>query len=309
MGVFESKIKDMSLASAFGSFPSGVSKEKAEELWKRYDENGDGSLNKEEAKHMVIDLAELTVEWAKSNITSIMEEANEGPEIDSQTLIADNEHNIELAYKMMKDEKVIEQILKDFDTDGDGQISKEEFLAKATEGYDILQPAKKAKTAVVCRVHEKLEVNGKTLAVHKEIVGPNVYVSVDGWFAGPQPAFSLASIASHGLVSVAGQIGRVPAGGALASGGVGPETTQCLENIRLILKACGLSMDNLLKVQVYLKDNDGKTEKGGRFYEMNAAYSAFFKNVAGNRLPPRITVGCGTLAGGANVEIDAQASL
>ena len=30
------------------------------DLWSRYDENDDGTLDKEEAKHMVIDLAEPT---------------------------------------------------------------------------------------------------------------------------------------------------------------------------------------------------------------------------------------------------------
>jgi len=306
MGVFQSKIKDMSLNDAFGSFPTGISKEKAEELWKRYDENGDGTLDKEEAKHMVIDLAELTVEWAKSNISSIMEEANEGPEIDNQQLIADNEHKIELAYKMMKDEKIIEQILHDFDTDGDGQISKEEFLTKATEGYDILRPQKKAKKMAV-RVHETVDVEGAKMAVRKELVGPSVYVSIDGYFPGAGPPLCLATMAPWGLVNVSGQIGMLPGSGALVPGGVGPETTRCLENIKIILKACGMSMDNLLKVNVYLKDNDGNAEPGGRFHAMNQAYTAFFHGIPHHHLPARITVGCGTLAGGAQVEIDAQA--
>jgi len=309
MGVFGSKIQDMSLSKAFGAFPTGISQEKAMELWKRYDENDDGTLDKEEAKHMVIDLAELTVDWAKSNIATILAEATEGPECDAQALVAENEHNIELAYKMMKDEKVIQQILTDFDTDGDGQISKEEFLAKATEGYDLLRPVKKARTMAV-RIHETVDVNGTKMVVRKELVGPNVYVSIDGYFGGASPPFCLATIAPHGLVSVSGQIGAVPGKAPVAvSGGVGPETKQCLENIKLILKACGLSTANLLKVNVYLKDNDGDGKPGGRFYQMNQAYTTFFGNTPHHHLPARITVGCGGLAGNAQVEIDVTASV
>merc|ERR1711924_403256 len=139
---------------------------------------------------------------------------------------------------MMKDETVIDQILKDFDTDGDGQISKEEFVSKATEGYDILQPAKKAKQQAV-RVHETVEYDGHSMQVRKEVVGPNVYVTIDGYFEGKGLPRCVATISPHGLVSLSGQTGTTPGTNDLVGGGVGPETTQCLTNIRLILKACG----------------------------------------------------------------------
>jgi enamine deaminase RidA (YjgF/YER057c/UK114 family) len=308
MGVFNSTIKDESLSHAFGTFPTGISEEKATELWNRYDENGDGELEKDEAKHMVIDLANLTVEWAKSNIESIMATANDGPDVDPKALIKENEDKIELAYKLMKDDAVIARILKDFDTDGDGKVSKEEFLSKATEGYDLLRPQKKAKKMAV-RVHGTVTCDGQELNVIKEIKGPSVYVSIEDFFKGQDPPLCLATISPNGLVHVSGLIGMVPVKCNLVSGGVGPEMKQCLENLRLVLKACGCGMENLLKVNIYLKDNDGNSSPGGRFYEMNQAYRAFFhQDTPGTHLPARITVGCGNLAAGAQVEIDATAA-
>jgi len=160
MGVFESKIKDSGdLAKAFGTLPTGISVEKAEEIWKKYDENGDGTLDMSEAKHMVTDLAELTVQWAKSNISTIMEEATiDGDQEDPEKRVAEHQKTIDAAYVLIKDESVIDRIVKDFDTDGDGQVSKEEFLAKATEGYSILRSAKKAKTEEPISAAQLVEV-------------------------------------------------------------------------------------------------------------------------------------------------------
>ena len=79
------------------------------------------------------------------------------------------------------------------------------------------------------------------------------------------------------------------------------QTRQVLTNIETILRSSGSSFSNLVKLQVYLKDNNPQ-----RFAEMNQAYVAFFKS----RNAPvcaRITVGCGNLALGSDVEIDGMA--
>ena len=36
-------------------------------------------------------------------------------------------------------------------------------------GYDILRPAKKAKTSLTVRVHDTVEVDGKAMTVHKDL--------------------------------------------------------------------------------------------------------------------------------------------
>jgi 2-iminobutanoate/2-iminopropanoate deaminase len=79
----------------------------------------------------------------------------------------------------------------------------------------------------------------------------------------------------------------------LAEGGTGPETTQALRNIEVILKACGASLDDLVKADVFLAGMQ-------TFSAMNEAYLA----VMGSDPPARITVGRAALALGAAVEID-----
>ena len=74
------------------------------------------------------------------------------------------------------------------------------------------------------------------------------------------------------------------------------ETAQALQNIVLILKECGASLSDLVKVSVFLADI--KT-----FPEMNEIYL----EVMGSDPPARITVGGAELARGAAVEIDAVA--
>jgi 2-iminobutanoate/2-iminopropanoate deaminase len=82
----------------------------------------------------------------------------------------------------------------------------------------------------------------------------------------------------------------------LVEGGTGAETAQALQNIGLILKECGASLSDLVKVSVFLADI--KT-----FPEMNQAYL----ELMGGDPPARITVGGAELARGAAVEIDAVA--
>jgi len=106
------------------------------------------------------------------------------------------------------------------------------------------------------------------------------------------PAFSHAVIAGR-EVFVSGMLGAAGESGGKVPGGVGPETTRALQNIELILRGCGCSLDDVVKVNVYLTDMSA-------FAEMNAAYVAVF----GADPPARITVGCTELALGARVEMD-----
>jgi 2-iminobutanoate/2-iminopropanoate deaminase len=115
-------------------------------------------------------------------------------------------------------------------------------------------------------------------------------VNVDG--LARLPAFCHAVVAGD-FIYVSGTLGVKPNSMDLVQGGTGQETTQTLRNIETILKACGASLDDVVKVDVFLEDM-------GMFGEMNEAYLA----VMGSNPPARITVGRAELALGAAVEID-----
>ncbi len=109
------------------------------------------------------------------------------------------------------------------------------------------------------------------------------------------PAFCHAVIAGD-FIFVSGTLGTKPDSMELVAGGTGPETEQTLRHIECILAACGATLTDVVKMNVYLADM-------GTFAAMNAAYTA----VMGDDPPARITVGRADLALGAAVEIDAVA--
>jgi 2-iminobutanoate/2-iminopropanoate deaminase len=74
------------------------------------------------------------------------------------------------------------------------------------------------------------------------------------------------------------------------------EVKLCLENIGILLKAGGMSYQDVVAVQVYLTDMD-------QFQGMNSVYTTFFKEPR----PTRTTVGVAKLAGGAHIEITVTA--
>ena len=115
-------------------------------------------------------------------------------------------------------------------------------------------------------------------------------VNVDG--LARLPAFCHAVVAGD-FIYVSGTLGVKPNSMELVEGGTGRETTQTLRNIEVILKACDASLEDVVKVDVFLEDM-------GMFAEMNQAYL----EVMGSDPPARITVGRAELALGAAVEID-----
>lgn len=106
------------------------------------------------------------------------------------------------------------------------------------------------------------------------------------------PAFSHAVVAGD-TIYVSGSLGTSPGTMELVPGGTGPETTQTLANIRTILEAAGSSLEDVVKMNVYLSDM-------ATYNEMNEAYLEVF----GDAPPARITVGGVDLALSAALEID-----
>jgi len=98
------------------------------------------------------------------------------------------------------------------------------------------------------------------------------------------------------VVITSGQLPIDPATGAFAEGGIAGQTKQSLTNVQAILAEAGLTMANVIKTTVFLKDmND--------FAAMNEAYAAFFPN----NPPARSAVEVARLPKDAMVEIEAIA--
>lgn len=66
-----------------------------------------------------------------------------------------------------------------------------------------------------------------------------------------------------------GQVPFDPATGEFVPGGITEQTRQVLTNIKAILEAAGLTMDNVVKTTVFLQSM-------GDFAAMNAVYAEFF---------------------------------
>ena len=94
------------------------------------------------------------------------------------------------------------------------------------------------------------------------------------------------------LVFVSGQT-PLRADGSLVTGTVGEQTEQCLSNAREILLAAGVTMNDVVKVTVFMTDL-------GQFAAMNEVYAKHFKIP----YPARSTVQVAALPKGAAVEIE-----
>jgi 2-iminobutanoate/2-iminopropanoate deaminase len=100
------------------------------------------------------------------------------------------------------------------------------------------------------------------------------------------------------FIHTSGQIPIDPRTNQIVSGGIRQQTGQVLENLRLILKAGGAGLENVVKTTVFLKDM-------ADFASFNEIYSRFFTR----SLPARSTVEVAALPKGALIEIEAIAVL
>ena len=96
------------------------------------------------------------------------------------------------------------------------------------------------------------------------------------------------------LLITSGQIPIAPATGNLVEGDIPVQPRQSLTNVKAILEAAGLTMDNVAKTTVFLAHMSD-------FAAMNAVYAEFFTE--GN-YPARSAVEVGALPKGALVEIE-----
>ncbi|MFW6018402.1 MAG: Rid family detoxifying hydrolase [Halapricum sp.] len=99
------------------------------------------------------------------------------------------------------------------------------------------------------------------------------------------------------LVFTAGQIPLTAEGDLLDHADIDVQTEQALQNVEAVLEAAGSSMDQTLKVTVYLTDIE-------RFETMNDVYETFFEADP----PARSVVEVAALPKDVDVEVEAVAT-
>lgn len=107
------------------------------------------------------------------------------------------------------------------------------------------------------------------------------------------------AIKVNNVVYLAGVCGDDPQTGEIVGNGdIKIETAKALDNLKYTIEAAGGSLDNIVKIDVFVKD----IKCMGEF---NAVYKTYFPKDP----PARIAVQIVDLAGGASIEIDGIAVL
>ncbi|HHH10786.1 MAG TPA: RidA family protein [Sorangium sp.] len=106
------------------------------------------------------------------------------------------------------------------------------------------------------------------------------------------------AVRAGNLLFCSGQIALTPAGGELVEGGIEAQTRQVLNNLTAVLRAAGITWDEVVRTTIYLSDLS-------HFATVNNIYAEYVGEVA----PARATVEVSRLPKEALVEIDAIAQL
>ncbi len=106
------------------------------------------------------------------------------------------------------------------------------------------------------------------------------------------------AVKSGGLLFVSGQIAIDPESNTLVCDDIRKETQRVMQNIEAVLKRAGMSLDQVVKCSIFLKDMN-------QFPEVNEVYGSFFTE--GNE-PARETVEVARLPKDVNVEISVIAA-
>lgn len=121
----------------------------------------------------------------------------------------------------------------------------------------------------------------------------------------PQSSVSTQTVAFSHYNNVSAQLPIDPQTGQIVSGGIKEQTGQCLQNIKAILESIDVPFDDIVKVNLFLKDlNDIEA--------VNEIYSTYFPDSAIARavayVPARSVVAASALPMDALVQIDAVVS-
>lgn len=104
------------------------------------------------------------------------------------------------------------------------------------------------------------------------------------------------AVVVNGLAFLSGQIPIDPETNQLIQGDVVAQTVRVLENMKIVLEACGSSLDQVVKTTVFVKDLS-------EFATINETYSKYFPE----NPPARSTVEAARLPRDVRVEIECVA--
>ncbi|MBR6755389.1 MAG: RidA family protein [Peptococcaceae bacterium] len=104
------------------------------------------------------------------------------------------------------------------------------------------------------------------------------------------------AIMAGNMLFISGQIPVVPATGEIVSADVEEQTKQCLENLKAVLAAAEMTLDNVVKTSVFIKNMDD-------FGKINGVYAQYFQE----NCPARACVEVARLPKDVQVEIEAIA--
>jgi 2-iminobutanoate/2-iminopropanoate deaminase len=104
------------------------------------------------------------------------------------------------------------------------------------------------------------------------------------------------AVVVNGLAFLSGQIPLDPETNQLIEGDVVAQTVRVLENLKIVLEACGSSLAQVVKTTVFVKDL-------GEFGKINETYARYFPE----NPPARATVEAARLPRDVRVEIECVA--
>ena len=104
------------------------------------------------------------------------------------------------------------------------------------------------------------------------------------------------AIMANDTLYVSGQIPVIPATGVIVSDQVEEQARQVMENVKAVVEAAGLTLDHVVKTNVFIKNMDD-------FAKINAVYGEYFKE----NCPARACVEVARLPKDVLLEMDAIA--
>jgi 2-iminobutanoate/2-iminopropanoate deaminase len=104
------------------------------------------------------------------------------------------------------------------------------------------------------------------------------------------------ALTAGNMFFASGQLGLDPSTGKIVEGGTKEQAQQALKNVKALLEAAGLGLDNVVQVQIFMADL-------ADFAQVNEVYKTFFTEP----FPVRSTFQVAGLPLGGKVEIQAVA--
>lgn len=109
----------------------------------------------------------------------------------------------------------------------------------------------------------------------------------------PSPAPLSPAVLVGDTLYLSGSTGADPTTGRIVEGGLEPEVRQIMSNVTTVLRAAGMTLDNVVSVTIYLADM-------ADYARFNEIYRGYFPAGA---FPARSAVAVNALARGARVEL------